>query len=69
MCMCVAVTEHNLYLVPAYHCMHTPGGPLKYSLESHQFAVFDFRLTRDSRYIISISNRIITWDLTTGTPT
>ena len=23
-------------LVPTYHCMHTPGGPLKYSLEGHQ---------------------------------
>jgi len=46
--------------------MHTPGGPLKYSLEAHQFAVFDFRLTADARYIVTISNRIITWDLTTG---
>ena len=38
-----------LSAVPAYHCMHTPGGPLKFSLEAHQFAVFDFRLTSDSR--------------------
>ena len=36
-------------LVPTYHCMHTPGGPLKYSLEGHQFAVFVFKLTSDFR--------------------
>ena len=36
-------------LVPTYHCMHTPGGPLKYSLEGHQFAVFSFKLTTDFR--------------------
>ena len=24
-------------LVPTYHCMHTPGGPLKYSLGNKQF--------------------------------
>ena len=37
-------------LVPTYHCMHTPGGPLKYSLEGHVFAVFGFKLTSDFRY-------------------
>ena len=26
-------------LVPTYHCMHTPGGPLKYSLEGHQVII------------------------------
>ncbi|CAB0008443.1 unnamed protein product, partial [Nesidiocoris tenuis] len=53
-------------LMPLYHCLHTPGGPLKYSLEGHQFAVFDFKLTSDLRYIVSISNRFITWDLSTS---
>jgi hypothetical protein len=28
--------------------------------------VFDFRLTSDLRYIVSISNRFITWDLSTS---
>ena len=37
-------------LVPTYHCMHTPGGPLKYSLEGHQFAIFAMKLTSDNRY-------------------
>ncbi|CAH1405153.1 unnamed protein product [Nezara viridula] len=56
----------NCALSPLYHCLHTPGGPLKYSLEGHQFAVFDFKLTSDYRYIVSISNRFITWDLSTS---
>ncbi|XP_012269999.1 NACHT and WD repeat domain-containing protein 2 [Orussus abietinus] len=53
-------------LLPLYHCLHTPGGPLKYSLEGHQFAVFGFCLTTDFRYVVSISNRFITWDLSTS---
>ncbi|CAB4067000.1 unnamed protein product [Lepeophtheirus salmonis] len=53
-------------LVPTYHCMHTPGGPLKYSLEGHQFAIFSFKLTSDSRYIVSVSNKFITWDVSTS---
>ncbi|XP_066257781.1 NACHT and WD repeat domain-containing protein 2 [Euwallacea similis] len=53
-------------LLPLYHCLHTPGGPLKYSLEGHQFAVFSICLTSDYRYIVSVSNRFITWDLSTS---
>lgn len=53
-------------LIPVYHCLHTPGGPLKYSLEGHQFAVFGFVITSDYRYVVSISNRFITWDLSTS---
>lgn len=53
-------------LLPLYHCLHTPGGPLKYSLEGHQFAVFAICLTSDYRYVVSVSNRFITWDLSTS---
>ena len=53
-------------LVPTYHCMHTPGGPLKYSLQGHQFAIFAMKLTSDNRYIISCSNKFITFDLATS---
>ena len=53
-------------LVPSYHCMHTPGGPLKYSLEGHQFAIFAMKLTSDNRYIISCSNKFITFDVVTS---
>ena len=43
--MCVAVVGcrqcdeegiKQIALVPSYHCMHTPGGPLKYSLGKPQ---------------------------------
>ncbi|KAI9580289.1 NACHT and WD repeat domain-containing protein 2 [Glossina fuscipes] len=53
-------------LIPASHCLHTPGGPLKYSLEGHQFAVFAFCLTSDLRYMVSISTHFITFDLSTS---
>ena len=57
---------HHNALLPTFHCMHTPGGPLKYSLEGHQFAIFAFRLTPDYRYIVSVSNKFITWDVSTS---
>ena len=53
-------------LVPTYHSMHTPGGPLKYSLEGHQFAIFTMKLTSDNRYIISCSNQFIIFDVVTS---
>ncbi|UYV69119.1 NWD2 [Cordylochernes scorpioides] len=53
-------------LLPASHCLHTPGGPLKYSLEGHQFAIFGFSLTSDRRYVLSVSNKFLMWDLSTG---
>lgn len=53
-------------LMPINHCLHTPGGPLMYSLEGHSFAVFDFILTSDNRYILSVSNKFLMWDLSTG---
>ena len=57
--------KHNA-LVPAYHCMHTPGGPLKYSLQGHQFAIFAMKISADNRYIISCSNKFITFDVVTS---
>ncbi|CAG0888380.1 unnamed protein product [Darwinula stevensoni] len=63
---CDAEGPEHCSLIPVYHCLHTPGGPLKYSLEGHQFAVFGFCLTSDLRYIVSVSNKFITWDLSTS---
>ena len=57
---------HMNALVPSYHCLHTPGGPLQYSLEGHPFAPFGVRVTSDLKYIISVSNKFIIWDLSTG---
>ncbi len=42
------------------------GGPLKYSLEGHQFAIFAMKLTSDKRYIVSVSNKFITFDVVTS---
>lgn len=53
-------------LVPAYHCLHTPSGPLQYSLEGHQFAPFGIGTPADGKHLVSVSNKIIMWDLTTG---
>ena len=58
-------TKHNA-LVPTFHCMHTPGGPLKYAMEGHQFAIFAMKLTSDNRYIVSVSNKFITFDVVTS---
>ena len=63
---CDSKGVYHCALLPVNHCLHTPGGPLMYSLEGHQFAVFDFAFTSDNRYIISVSNRFIMWDLSTG---
>lgn len=57
---------HHNALVPSFHCMHTPGGPLKYSMEGHQFAIFAMKLTSDHRYIVSVSNKFITFDVVTS---
>lgn len=35
-------------------------------MEGHQFAVFAISLTSDNRYVVSVSNRFITWDLSTS---
>lgn len=56
----------NCALVPAHHHLHTPGGPLQYSLEGHPFAPFGISCTSTGRYLVSVSNKFIIWDLITG---
>ncbi|KAL3831256.1 hypothetical protein ACJMK2_023030 [Sinanodonta woodiana] len=53
-------------LVPAHHCLHTPGGPLQYSLEGHLFAPFGISTTSDAKYLVTVSNKFIIWDLSNG---
>ncbi|KAL8615116.1 hypothetical protein ACOMHN_054485 [Nucella lapillus] len=52
--------------VSAYHCLHTPSGPLQYSLEGHQFAPFGIATTSDGKNLVSVSNKVIVYDLATG---
>ena len=47
---------HNC-LVPLRHCLPSPGGPLKYSLEGHRFAIFSCCVSTDKRYVVSVSNK------------
>lgn len=39
---------------------------IKYSLEGHQFAVFGVCLTSDARFVVSVSNKFLIWDLSTS---
>jgi WD40 repeat protein len=52
--------------VPAYNCFHVPGGPLVYSLEAHPFAVYGICLMSDATQLLSVSNRFIMFDLSSG---
>ncbi|XP_071108697.1 NACHT and WD repeat domain-containing protein 2-like [Haliotis cracherodii] len=56
----------NCALVPTFHCLHTPSGPLQYSLEGHAFAPYGVAVTSDAKYLVTASNKIIIWDLSTG---
>ena len=47
---------HNC-LVPLRHYLPSPGGPLKYSLEGHRFAIFSCCVSTDKRYVVSVSNK------------
>ena len=53
-------------LVPAFNCFHVPGGPLVYSLEAHPFAVYGITLMADDTQLLSVSNKFIIFDLSSG---
>ena len=53
-------------LVPAFNCFHSPGGPLVYSLEAHPFAVYGICLMADATQLLSVSNKFIIFDLSSG---
>lgn len=63
---CESEGLNNCALIPGHHCLQTPGGPLQYSLEGHPFAPFGIAVTADGRYVVSVSNKFIIWDLSTG---
>ncbi len=52
--------------VPAFNCFHSPGGPLVYSLEAHPFAVYGICLMADGTQLLSVSNKFIIFDLSSG---
>lgn len=53
-------------LIPAYNCFHVPGGPLVYSLEAHPFAVYGLCLMANETQLLSVSNKFIIFDLSSG---
>ncbi|KAI3386911.1 hypothetical protein SNEBB_004259 [Seison nebaliae] len=53
-------------MIPTYACFHSPGGPLKFSLEGHQFAIYGFAFIKNGTEIISASNRFMVHDLLSG---
>lgn len=53
-------------LVPVHHCLHTPGGPLQFSLEGHPFAPYGIAVTSNAKFLISVSKKFIIFDLSTG---
>lgn len=56
----------NSSLVPAFNCFHVPGGPLVFSLEGHPFAVYGIDLIIGETQLLSVSNRFIIFDLSSG---
>lgn len=60
---CDQHSSSHCALTPISHCLLSPGGPMKFSLEGHNFAIFGFELTSGGRYVISVSNKFLTWDL------
>ena len=63
---CDASSARHNALMPIGHCLLSPGGPMKFSLEGHSFAIFGYSLTSGGRYVISVSTKFLTWDLATS---
>lgn len=53
-------------LVPAYNTLASPGGPLVYSLEAHQFAVYGLEVVSAGQHLLTVSNKFIIFDLSSG---
>ncbi len=57
---------NNSALVPAFNCFMVPGGPLKFSLEGHPFAIYGMYLMAEGSQLLSVSNRFMVFDLNSG---
>ncbi|CAF1410127.1 unnamed protein product [Rotaria sordida] len=53
-------------LVPAFNTLASPGGPLVYSLEAHAFAVYGLEVISSGQSLLTVSNRFIVFDLSSG---
>jgi WD40 repeat protein len=53
-------------LIPAFNTLASPGGPLVYSLEAHQFAVYGLEVVSAGQHLLTVSNKFIVFDLSSG---
>ena len=63
---CESAGLQHMGLIPAFNTLASPGGPLVYSLEAHQFAVYGLEVVSAGQHLLSISNKFIVFDLSSG---
>jgi hypothetical protein len=63
---CESTGLQHMGLVPAFNTLASPGGPLVYSLEAHQFAVYGLEVVSAGQHLLTVSNKFIVFDLSSG---
>jgi WD40 repeat protein len=63
---CESTGLQHMSLVPAFNTLASPGGPLVYSLEAHQFAVYGLEVVSAGQHLLTVSNKFIVFDLSSG---
>ena len=63
---CESTGLQTMGLVPAFNTLASPGGPLVYSLEAHQFAVYGLEVVSAGQHLLTVSNKFIVFDLSSG---
>ncbi|CAF3573336.1 unnamed protein product [Adineta steineri] len=63
---CESTGLQHMGLVPAFNNLASPGGPLVYSLEAHQFAVYGLEVVSSGQHLLTVSNKFIVFDLSSG---
>lgn len=63
---CESTGLQSMGLVPAFNTLASPGGPLVYSLEAHQFAVYGLEVVSSGQHLLTVSNKFIVFDLSSG---
>jgi WD40 repeat protein len=63
---CESTGLQVMALVPAFNTLASPGGPLVYSLEAHQFAVYGLEVVSAGQHLLTVSNKFIVFDLSSG---
>ena len=63
---CESISLEVMGLVPAFNTLASPGGPLFYSLEAHNFAVYGLEILSGGQRLLTVSNRFIIFDLSSS---